>query len=244
MAKYGSPSFQICLLGGRNLLDSASEFSGPDVEEINEETTNYGDAWFEHTPVGLKKIAIGISGWYDDDVNASNEAYLNGQLSSQVLVIGLEGNTIGKQFCGFEGVFSGKYSRLAVRNGLNKANCALVATGKLSEGIILQKWEAKTADWNTEGADSFDSGASSALGGAAFLQVSALSGFTGFVGKIRHSADDVTYADLATFANVTAAPASERIAIATGVTINRYLAFDGNVTGSGSITVFGGFARG
>lgn len=83
--------------------------------------------------------------------------------------------------------------------------------------------------------------ANSANGAVGYQAVSAMTGFTGFVGKIQDSADDVTYADLITFANVTAAPAAERATV-TG-TVDRYLSFDGNVTGSGSITVFCGLAR-
>lgn len=80
-------------------------------------------------------------------------------------------------------------------------------------------------------------------GGAGYQAVSALSGFTGFIGKIRHSADDSTYATLITFTNVTAAPAAEEVVVAAGTTVNRYLCFDGDVTGSGSITPFAGFSR-
>lgn len=83
--------------------------------------------------------------------------------------------------------------------------------------------------------------ANSSGGAVGYQQVSAFSGFTGFVGKIRDSADDVTYADLITFTNVTSAPIAERATV-TG-TIDRYLSFDGNVTGTGSITVFSGLSR-
>lgn len=78
-------------------------------------------------------------------------------------------------------------------------------------------------------------------GGAGYLMVSALSGFTGFIGKIRSSPDNITYTDLITFTNVTSAPSSERKTVAG--TVPRYLCFDGDVTGAGSITVFVGFAR-
>ncbi len=87
-------------------------------------------------------------------------------------------------------------------------------------------------------------GTVTASGGAGFQQVTAFSGFSGFVGKVRHSDDNATFADLATFANVTSAPAAERVAVSTSTAVNRYLAYDGNVTGTGSITVFGGFVRG
>lgn len=81
----------------------------------------------------------------------------------------------------------------------------------------------------------------SSNGGVGYQLVSSFSGFTGFVGKIRDSADDVTYADLITFGNVTTAPAAERQTVVG--TIDRFLSFNGDVTGAGSIKPFVGFKR-
>lgn len=78
-------------------------------------------------------------------------------------------------------------------------------------------------------------------GAAGYQQVLALTGFTGYVGKLRDSADDTTFADLVTFADVTAAPDAQRVAVAG--TVDRYVAHDGNVTGSGSLQAFSGIAR-
>lgn len=83
--------------------------------------------------------------------------------------------------------------------------------------------------------------ASTVNGGYGFQQVSAFSGFTGFVGEIRDSADDTTYAALTTFANVTAGPIAE--AVSASGTVDRYLSYDGNVVGTGSITLMAGFCR-
>jgi hypothetical protein len=77
-------------------------------------------------------------------------------------------------------------------------------------------------------------------GGVGYLQCTAFSGFSGVVPKIMHSPDDSTYATLITFATL-AAIGKERKTV-TG-TIDRYLSFNGDVTGSGSITLFGGLAR-
>jgi hypothetical protein len=87
---------------------------------------------------------------------------------------------------------------------------------------------------------------SRAGGGVGHLQITAGSGFTNFVGKVVHSVDGSTWADLITFADTTTNyHAAQRVATAlTTTVVRRYLAFDGNVTGSGSLTVFGGFARG
>jgi hypothetical protein len=83
--------------------------------------------------------------------------------------------------------------------------------------------------------------ANSNNGGVGYLAVSAASGFTNFVGTIEHSDDDVSYSTLMTFADNVAAPFAERKTVA-GV-VKRYLRFNGNVTGSGSIQPFAGFKR-
>lgn len=82
--------------------------------------------------------------------------------------------------------------------------------------------------------------ASTVAGGVGYQHATAFSGFSGYVGKIMHSPDDSTYAAKVTFANITAI-GKERV-IVSG-TIDRYLSFNGDVTGSGSVTVFGGFCR-
>lgn len=83
---------------------------------------------------------------------------------------------------------------------------------------------------------------SSTVNGAVGYQlVSDFSGFTGVIGKIQHSADNSSWADLITFTNVTAANAAERLTAAG--TVNRYTRSVGTVTGSGSITPFAGIRR-
>lgn len=83
--------------------------------------------------------------------------------------------------------------------------------------------------------------ANSSGGAVGYQQVTAFSGFTGYVGKLRDSADDSTYADLIAFANVTSGPSAEAATVA-GV-VDRYICHDGDVTGAGSIDVFSGVAR-
>ena len=83
--------------------------------------------------------------------------------------------------------------------------------------------------------------ANSVNGGVGYLQVTAGSGFTNFVGKVRDSPDDSTWADLLSFTDDVTDPFAERVTAA-GV-VDRYLAFDGNVTGAGTITAFCGFSR-
>jgi len=83
-------------------------------------------------------------------------------------------------------------------------------------------------------------------GGYGYQQVTARSGITANVGKIVHSVDAVTWADLVTFADTgSGANVAERAATATPTTtVRRYLAHDGTLTTAGSTTVFSGFSRG
>lgn len=244
MAKYGSPSAKLLLVGGYDLIGDTTELTDIVKEGLLEESHSLGDSWREQTATGIRTAAFGQNGFFNDAVGAIHDAMFAAaaQTTARVGVIGIEGNDYGKRFMGFEGTFSGQFNRVAQRGALLKANVQYSVSGKLDEGIILQILEQKTTtDWDTD-ANSQDNGASSAAGGAGYLEVTEqAAGVTGFVGKIRHSADDLTYADLITFANVTAEPAAERKEVAG--TVQRHLLFSGDITGTGTITVFAGFAR-
>lgn len=83
--------------------------------------------------------------------------------------------------------------------------------------------------------------ANSLSGAVGYQFISHLSGFTGFVGKIRDSPDNSVFSDLITFVDADTGPQAQRIEVAG--TIDRYLSFDGNVTGSGLINIFAGLRR-
>lgn len=116
---------------------------------------------------------------------------------------------------------------------LNNRGFAVTVTGTTTFTI--------TADVTVGGTGGQVVRVTSANGGVGYQLVSALSGITGFVGKIQGSTDDVTYTDLLSFSNVTAAQTAQRVTVAG--TIPRYLAFDGAFTGSGTISILVGFAR-
>jgi hypothetical protein len=75
--------------------------------------------------------------------------------------------------------------------------------------------------------------------GAGYLHVTALTGGTAVI-KLQDSADNVTYADLVTFANVTAANTAQRV-LAAG-TVQRYVRTTHTVTG-GTATFWTGLCR-
>lgn len=82
---------------------------------------------------------------------------------------------------------------------------------------------------------SFDGGTATATGGAAYLHVPAFTGSGTVAIKIQDSANDSTFADLFTFANVTTAGTAQRVEIAAAGTVARYTRVVWTVTGSPSI---------
>lgn len=106
-------------------------------------------------------------------------------------------------------------------------------------GVSLVDVAAITVDTNGTGVDN---AASTANGGCGVLHVAAYSGLTNVVFKVQHSTDNSSWADLVTFTTVTAI-GSQRVEVAAGTTVNRYLRFFADVTGSGSVTPQMSFAR-
>lgn len=245
MAKYGSADVGFLVIGGYDLLaDSTQLDSG--VEQVLEETTALGSAWPTSAQVGLKKASFSQAGFYNDASARSNEALVGLSGTTRVGLVAYAGNVIGRMCQGFAGLIQSKFTRQASLGALTKAASEHTVSGRLEEGVILHALGAETAASGNTDASSVDNGASSANGGAAYAAVTALTlgGYTSVTLKVRHSADDVTYADLATFTNVTAAPAAERVAV--NGTVNRHLyasyAFNGAGAGN-SVTFVAGFAR-
>jgi hypothetical protein len=106
-------------------------------------------------------------------------------------------------------------------------------TGTTDYGVMLEDFTAVTIDGN---GTARDNGAATANGLVAHLHVSAFSGLTNNVVTIEHSVDGSTsWATLVTFATYTGVT-SERVEIAAGTTVRRYLRVVDNVTGAGSTT--------
>jgi len=116
------------------------------------------------------------------------------------------------------------------------------ADGGIDHGVSLAALAAIVATTNST---SVDNAASSANGGLAQLHVTANTWSANATIKVQHSSDNSTWADLATFAVVaTTVKTSERVAVAAGTTVNRYLRAQNTLSsGTGSITYQVSFAR-
>ena len=123
--------------------------------------------------------------------------------------------------------------------GAVKALLAVQCNSITECGVMIDDLTAITAD--TSGA-SVDNAAASSNGGVAHLHVTAFSGFTSDSVIIEHSVDNSIWATLAT-ATLVAGKTSERVTVAAGTTVRRYMRIRDDVTGTGSVTRSVSFAR-
>ena len=243
MSKYSSKDM-VLLLDGYNILGTSVSLDYL-AEALTEQTTPLGAEWEEHTCVGIKRAEVKQEGFFDDASDSINEALNEQQGLDRILCFGFEGNTIGKQFSGFQGAMETKYTRIASRGKMHRANVEYAGNGIAEDGRILHPLTARTADGDTESTP-VDNSVQTTDGGAAYLQVTALTlgGYDNVAITVRQSADGIAWEDLTSFTVVATAPNKERKTIAG--TIKQYLAVSWAFTGTGSdpsATFFVGVAR-
>lgn len=118
-----------------------------------------------------------------------------------------------------------------------KVNATLQGSGSVGANANLLSPLAAVS--TTANGTAVDNAVSTALGYRANLHVTAATGTGGTI-KVQHSADNSTWADLATFTAATAATSETKAA--TG-TVNRYLRSVATINASSSLTFVCGIAR-
>ncbi len=241
MSTYGQPDVPFVLLDGYSLRNYLTALED-EITDIWERSDTLGDSYEEESHVGVSRGRVAGRGFYDDANDAIDEALVGTTGAAKVACWGFAGNTRGRMFAGMN-VRKPSYKRLAGKDELHKVEWECLGDGQYDQGVILLAHSTVTTAANQT---SVDGAASSSNGGAAFLQVSALSwsGWTNVVFTVEHSTDNAVWVTKATFTGVAAAPAAERVVV-TG-TINRYLRAVHAYTGAGSaesVTAMVGFAR-
>jgi hypothetical protein len=250
--KHGSASVPFLFVDAYDILDhSVLSVDGPEVEPVLERTDGLGQSSEAHTPVGLRKGRLSFDGYFDDGDLGTLAALIAPGGVSRLVTTGVAGNTFGAPVSIMTGAFAGKVRRGPKRGEITKAGGDLVTSGTVHLGaILLHPLTTRSSTGDTQGADSVDNGASSAAGAVAALHVKACAGVTNVVVKVRHSADDTTYADLITFTAVTpwtpptVPPAVAAQLASVAGTVNRHLAVSYTFTGAGTIEFAVGVARG
>ncbi len=251
MAKYGGDDVGFLLFGGYDLKSNMTDFT-ENTEAVLEETHTLGDSWVEQEYVGLRRADLSLNGFYDDAALKSVEALATRMGTQRVLSYGLEGNTVGANFVGFAGAMQANVSRVAARGAVHKLNTQLQGSGAVENGKVVKALGAIAPGTGNTQTTPIDGGAS-ATGGAGYFHINALvlDTATGLIGWIRHSSDDVTYANVITFTRATSTavvPGAERVA--STAMIERYTAFAwefGTTAAPGgasqSATVWAGLSR-
>ena len=227
------------LVGGGNLSGFFNEASASqDVETA--ETTTFGSSAKSYI-VGLKDGTMSVSGMFDGDEGSVDPqiAAVLGADAASVATIAPEGLTIGKT----------SYSCAARKTAYEisspvgdvvSTSLAIQADGGIDRGVLLGANSAVTSSGT--GAVQ-DNAASSAGGGVGFIHVTANTRDGASTFKVQHSADNVAFVDLVTFASVpSTTKTAERVAV-TG-TVERYVRASHAPGGSsGSVTYTMAFAR-
>lgn len=227
------------LFNGTNLSPYFNEVSASRAVETAE-TTAFGSTAKTYI-VGLQDGTLSASGMFDGAQGAVDEVLgstLGGD-PNDVVSMFPEGLTAGRVSLS-AAVKRTSYEVSSPVGDVVSASLEVQADGGVDRGIVLAGAAAVTANGS---GTAQDAGASSADGGAGFLHVTANTRNGSSTFKVQHSADNVTWVDLVTFASVTQnATASERVVV-TG-TVNRYLRAThapGGSTGSATYTMT--FAR-
>ena len=243
--KFG-PASGLLMVDGYNMLSNKITGLREKASSQLVETTGIGDTFEEQAPTGLTTVEVVQEGaFFDTTANYSHAAFSGSvptspQATTRIMCSGFAGQTTGYPMVGYQGNYTQDYEVVATLGDLQRANVTYAMSGQRDAGVILQPLAAQTDSWDTTSTP-VDNSASTSDGGVGYIQCTAASGFSGFVGKGRHSADDVTYSDLVSFTDDVSAPFAERVTVSG--TVNRYLSFTGIITGTGSITVFCGFSR-
>lgn len=242
MARMSSADVGFLLAGGYSILGDVTMLED-EREALIEDATVLGVAWEVQQYIGVKRWKLTQEGFYNDVALGHNVALVTPG-SSKVVAFAPEGNTLAAKFVGSPTV-QGNYKRQIQRGTLTKASVVFESEGNHDEGKIIATLAARTAAGDTH-LTSVDNLASSANGGAGYLELTALTldGYTNLIVRIQHSSDNSSFVDLITFTAVTAAPAAERKTVAG--TVNRYLDVIWAYTGAGTSptgTWCVGFAR-
>lgn len=210
------------------------------------ETTTFGSANKTYA-IGMKDGMISLEGLWAGDANGVDEVLSAavGSSSKKIITVATEGATLGRRakLINTDETSYEIASAVADMVTITAEAQASGTVGGFDGGVLLaanQTVSSVTA--NT----SVDNSTSSANGGVAHLHVTANTRNGAATIKVQHSANNSTWADLVVFtATTSSTTTSERIEVAAGTTVNRYVRANiSAIAGStGSVTLTVGFAR-
>jgi hypothetical protein len=194
--------------------------------------------------VGHRDGTVSLSGMFESTASVGTDQFFANALGSAAkvkLIVAPEGHSNGAGAILLQADDTSYEVSSAIAD-IVQASAEFQSTDAVEHGRILSSGSAVTATGNGTGVDNT---ASTANGGAGFLSVPVNTRNGNITVKIQHSADNSTFADLITFTVVSGTTkTSERVEVASGTTVNRYLRVNYTVAGStGSATPVVAFTR-
>lgn len=230
-----------------NAVDATTWFRDTSISASVEtaETTTYGVAGGSKTYLaGLSDATLSLTGLFEDSTGGADEtiAALLGSDTPIVFTVAQDGGLTAGRRCVLGSSIETKYDISSPVADVVSTSLDLQQSAETARGVVLEGLSTVSATGTTT---AIDNTTSTTNGGVATIHVTANTRNGTIIAKIQHSADNVTFADLATFATIsTATTTAERISVAAGTTVNRYLRVSYTVAGSsGSATIAVAFGR-
>lgn len=216
---FGSAALSAYLTG----ITTSTSVETADSTDLTATTKNY-------VP-GLADSSISLAGLFEPAYNTPVLTVL-GAASNSPVSVAPAGFALGKPVL----VVAGRDTTYEIASAVGavvSANITIQGDGKFDQGVSLADLASVSASGT--GSTQTDAGGT-ANGGVATIHVTDCTGT--LTVKVQHSTNGSTgWADLATFTAATAAT-SERIVVATGTTVNRYLRASWTLTGAGATATF------
>ena len=207
------------------------------------ETSAFGTSAKSYV-VGHRDGTVSLSGMFEATESVGTDQYFANALGSATkikVIVAPEGHSNGAEAILLQADDTSYEVSSAIAD-IVQASAEFQSTDAVEHGKILSSGSTVTATGNGTGVDNTTS---STNGGAGFLSVPVNTRNGNITVKIQHSADNSTFADLITFTVVSSTTkTSERVEVASGTTVNRYLRVNYTVAGStGSATPVVAFTR-
>lgn len=256
MANYGWHDIDAILVDGYNVQPfTIIDIEMPKPMAVIEKLHGAGNLFTTALDTGIR-VADGdvmLRMPYATDGNAATddayEAFVtNAHKADGVVAIGVSGMVKGAEVWFFRAHHL-DFSHEPGQEELTKTVATWTVNGPIHAGLIVTTLRTVTADGDNE-ATSLDNGALTTTGGQAMVHVGnvVLDGADDVQVDLAHSDDNATFVDLVAFTAVTTDRAAEIVNVATGTTVNRYLAGQWTFTGSpgagATADVFVAFKRG
>lgn len=217
-------------IGGYHLTTKIKEITPP--HNVHDAIEQSGFLQDKNYILGQADAMATINGFFDKSTGSTHAA-LSSLASGQteIIVTMAWGDnatpTIGDYASSLAATQS-QYNAPANKAEIISVEAAFKSIGEAADfGLLIADVSGASATGSTT---SIDNGASSSNGGVGYLHLTGVSASDTFTGKIQHSTNDSTWADLITFTLDGSAIGAERIEVSG--TVNRYIRFNYTLGGS------------